>query len=786
MRGVKQCSVPAPGELDLRGKAPPPSLPAGSCGRCGRCTRGAAAEAKAAKSASATSLMATTVDATRVAEARAAKSASATSPMATAVDATRVAEAKAAKSASATSLMATAVDATRVAEAKAAKSASASSPMATAVDATRVAEAKAAKSASATSLMATAVDATRVAEAKAAKSASATSLMATAVDTTRVAEAKAAKSASATSLMATAVDATRVAEAKAAKSASATSPIATAVDATRVAEAKAAKSASATSLMATAVDATRVAEAMARKSLEKNIRDKVVDATRVAKATAGRRTRRSSSASPAGSAAAGCQMGALVEAASTDLTHALAGASDGPVEKRQRRSPSMLARLDSTSAEAVQSQLASAVSSQQPPVGFNARMLASTSAEAVQAGATGAHPIASSSECIIPELKQKLREFIPELKQLKECDPELKRVKECIPELKQLKECLPEFKHDKECIPELKPFTECIPELRQPLTECIPELRQNKECIPELRQQLLSTAEASRQEPALLTNWRAWCAEPLLQRQGLVFSRQESHLPTVLRHLEALVAGSGVAALQHAEALQNELWQEFSTALLSEPAADVGIRFATVPAKFWVGKILSTPRYTATAQGLAQGRSAWERLSEARALVHRGHTNRHTSLAKRHSPAQLSEAWGKLREVYLDVWEEAGHKRKLVDSQLQAGEHKMLAQRQLSCRVRTVIAAAPAPEARARARKSKATCHDVVERKVMQVLARWARLATPKKRPRIHFPASERLRATYLGNNPRAEQTEQKKRKCTHDSSICREPLTTQTPALAD
>eukprot|EP00931_Biecheleriopsis_adriatica_P111002 TRINITY_DN8533_c0_g1_i2.p1 TRINITY_DN8533_c0_g1~~TRINITY_DN8533_c0_g1_i2.p1 ORF type:complete len:441 (+),score=78.51 TRINITY_DN8533_c0_g1_i2:166-1488(+) len=167
-----------------------------------------------------------------------------------------------------------------------------------------------------------------------------------------------------------------------------------------------------------------------------------------------------------------------------------------------------------------------------------------------------------------------------------------------------------------------------------------------------------------------------------------VFTRMDTHLPTVIRQLEFLVAVRRRAARAlGGDCKRDTYWDEgsgeqerqfkaFSAALLAESQAsrgldNLGLRFvAYVPAKFWIGKVLETPRFAATAEGLEQGFRAWQRLFEARGLVHTGHTNRHTSLAIRHSPEKLKEAWTKLRDAYLDVWEATGHERSQVAAHL--------------------------------------------------------------------------------------------------------------------
>jgi len=99
-----------------------------------------------------------------------------------------------------------------------------------------------------------------------------------------------------------------------------------------------------------------------------------------------------------------------------------------------------------------------------------------------------------------------------------------------------------------------------------------------------------------------------------------------------------------------------------------QAARDMGLRFvAVVSAKHWVGKTLATPSFPIS--DLRAGVLAWRRLSEARSLVYSGRTNMHTSL-QHNGPRELAAAWTRLRTVYLDIWESAGHHRDVIDARL--------------------------------------------------------------------------------------------------------------------
>eukprot|EP00403_Amphidinium_massartii_P030011 CAMPEP_0178395374 /NCGR_PEP_ID=MMETSP0689_2-20121128/13186_1 /TAXON_ID=160604 /ORGANISM="Amphidinium massartii, Strain CS-259" /LENGTH=477 /DNA_ID=CAMNT_0020016027 /DNA_START=201 /DNA_END=1631 /DNA_ORIENTATION=- len=113
-----------------------------------------------------------------------------------------------------------------------------------------------------------------------------------------------------------------------------------------------------------------------------------------------------------------------------------------------------------------------------------------------------------------------------------------------------------------------------------------------------------------------------------------------------------------------------------------DPEIDMRLSFSiAVPAGYWVGRRLQTPRYQVS--DLRRGLRAWSRLSNARRLIFQGVTNQHSILA-RHSPVQLESTWAQLRQVYLDCWAEAGYvDMARVEARLQTLEarHRIFRQR---------------------------------------------------------------------------------------------------------
>jgi len=99
--------------------------------------------------------------------------------------------------------------------------------------------------------------------------------------------------------------------------------------------------------------------------------------------------------------------------------------------------------------------------------------------------------------------------------------------------------------------------------------------------------------------------------------------------------------------------------------------------FATVPAKAWVGRTLSTPCYATTATELQTGLDAWKVLAIARGAVYQGQHHLHAADedadAHRH---QLT--WSKLRQAYVQIWTHAGRCPQKVEEALQRLERKKL------------------------------------------------------------------------------------------------------------
>eukprot|EP00928_Gymnodinium_smaydae_P012012 TRINITY_DN14385_c3_g2_i1.p1 TRINITY_DN14385_c3_g2~~TRINITY_DN14385_c3_g2_i1.p1 ORF type:complete len:491 (+),score=59.08 TRINITY_DN14385_c3_g2_i1:54-1475(+) len=186
-----------------------------------------------------------------------------------------------------------------------------------------------------------------------------------------------------------------------------------------------------------------------------------------------------------------------------------------------------------------------------------------------------------------------------------------------------------------------------------------------------------------------------------------LFTRSHTNLANVLKFLDVLLAvrrrtlvAMDASSAYHSDSssesetnahvlvadghLVDDIGERFRLALLQEPRAhgldaqsDMALRFTVaVAAKFWVGKTLATPRFPATPTGISRGVNAWRRLNVARQVVYCGRMNRHNSLAHRHSQAELHEAWSWLRSVYLDVWEESGVDRKVIEARLAVREQR--------------------------------------------------------------------------------------------------------------
>jgi len=166
-----------------------------------------------------------------------------------------------------------------------------------------------------------------------------------------------------------------------------------------------------------------------------------------------------------------------------------------------------------------------------------------------------------------------------------------------------------------------------------------------------------------------------YCAS-IIAGPFLISTKFGRDLPLVLRFREVLLAIQvRLASVANRVGMPSKIEAEFRAALVEEPAtqgldpiADMGLRFvALVAAKYWVGNTLRTPRFRVS--NLDHGVQAWLRLNEARALIFQGRTNRFTIL-RRHTPLQLSAAWARLRETYIDVWVQAGCSRETVVARL--------------------------------------------------------------------------------------------------------------------
>ncbi|CAE7259413.1 unnamed protein product [Symbiodinium microadriaticum] len=119
------------------------------------------------------------------------------------------------------------------------------------------------------------------------------------------------------------------------------------------------------------------------------------------------------------------------------------------------------------------------------------------------------------------------------------------------------------------------------------------------------------------------------------------------------------------------EAIAEELWQ---TGLKARE--DLNLAFVVrIGARYWVGRSLESPRFAASGLDLERGLSAFRRLRQARGAVFEGACNE-LSLLMKHSPGELSDAWQRLRMVYLDIWEQAGHSRERVARRLDSLEAK--------------------------------------------------------------------------------------------------------------
>ena len=85
---------------------------------------------------------------------------------------------------------------------------------------------------------------------------------------------------------------------------------------------------------------------------------------------------------------------------------------------------------------------------------------------------------------------------------------------------------------------------------------------------------------------------------------------------------------------------------------------ELGLSFAAaVPAKYWIGRELRTPRFPV--ERMAAGLEAFQSLRRARDQVYCGKTNRY-SIYTYSSPLEMESAWVQLRQEYIRIWSEAG------------------------------------------------------------------------------------------------------------------------------
>ncbi|CAE7596041.1 unnamed protein product [Symbiodinium natans] len=106
---------------------------------------------------------------------------------------------------------------------------------------------------------------------------------------------------------------------------------------------------------------------------------------------------------------------------------------------------------------------------------------------------------------------------------------------------------------------------------------------------------------------------------------------------------------------------------------------EIGLSFASaVPAKYWIGKELHTPRFPV--QRMAAGLEAFQALSRARDQVYRGRMNRY-SLYMYSSPMKMEAAWVKLRQEYLRIWSEAGWDQQDLLARLESWEARRISTR---------------------------------------------------------------------------------------------------------
>jgi len=162
---------------------------------------------------------------------------------------------------------------------------------------------------------------------------------------------------------------------------------------------------------------------------------------------------------------------------------------------------------------------------------------------------------------------------------------------------------------------------------------------------------------------------------------------------TFLAALESLARGTGGATLAESEigirdgidnsyrsvqlAFQHAvlLLQQEEVAACNSGRPPWQIRFfATVPAKAWVGKHLSTPTYATTAAELQRGLEAWRMLATARGAVYQGQHYLHSADGN----ARRELIWTQLRQAYVQIWTDAGRCPQKLNDTLQRQEVKKL------------------------------------------------------------------------------------------------------------
>lgn len=181
---------------------------------------------------------------------------------------------------------------------------------------------------------------------------------------------------------------------------------------------------------------------------------------------------------------------------------------------------------------------------------------------------------------------------------------------------------------------------------------------------------------------------------------------------------------------------------------------------ASIPARYWVGRSLNTPRFAVAGPAtLAAGLRAWRRLSEARALVKRGWTNRYTIFAH-HDPAELKAAWKQVKAAYVDIWVAAGRGRAHIEAHLAQLEarhshcRRRLIDRWLSKGVKhgvkSKLVSSPMSHLRASKRRALGSALSTVPQRAVELAAsaseypvvRPSDLALPLRHPStLHVPA---------------------------------------------